>query len=251
MAFRTELQRDLPAVLADPGQIEQVLMNLVVNARQAMPDGGTVTIGTAEQTAPDGGSFVVLRVRDTGQGMDEATKAKIFEPFFTTKPQGEGNGLGLSTVYGIVQQSGGTITVETSIGGGTTFNLTFPADTSGTLPARRLTPENHAAVEGSAETVLVVEPEEAVRDLAYRFLSTAGYNVIAVPGVTEGERAFKEHGGRVDLLLTEVTLPAGGWRGAGVTAAFESSRSARPLHGGFECRRNPSKPGRGRAVRTS
>ena len=210
VAFRTEFHRDLPNVLADPGQIEQVLMNLVVNARQAMPDGGTVTIATAEQTAPDGGSFAVLRVRDTGQGMDEATKAKIFEPFFTTKPQGEGNGLGLSTVYGIVQQSGGTITVETSLGGGTTFNLTFPADTSGMPPARRLALESQSAVEGSAETVLVVEPEEGVRDLAYRFLSTAGYNVIAVPGVQEGERAFKEQGGRVDLLLTEVTLPVVG-----------------------------------------
>jgi CheY-like chemotaxis protein len=139
--------------------------------------------------------------------MDDATKAQIFEPFFTTKPQGEGTGLGLSTVYGIVQQSGGSINVETAVGSGTTFTVTFPADTSGVPPAERPTTGNRSSVEGSAETVLVVEPEEAVRDLAYRFLSTAGYKVIAVPGPPEGEHAFDEQGGRVDLLLTEVALP--------------------------------------------
>ena len=208
VAFQTALQRDLPPVLADPGQIEQVLMNLVVNARHAMPGGGTLLIETAAKTSADGAALVELRVGDSGQGMDEATKAKIFEPFFTTKEQGEGTGLGLSTVYGIVQQSGGTIAVDTALGRGTTFTLMFPADISGALPARRLVTRDYPAVEGSAaETVLVVEPEEAVRDLAYRFLSTAGYNVIAVPGPPEGEHAFQEHGGRIDLLLAEMELP--------------------------------------------
>lgn len=206
--FRTMLHQSVSSVLADPGQMEQVLMNLVVNARQAMPGGGTVTIETLQQPAADGPDRVLLRVRDNGPGMDEATKTQIFEPFFTTKPQGEGTGLGLSTVYGIVQQSGGTIEVGTAVGRGTTFTLTFPADSSGSSPAERLLTRDHERVEGSAETILVVEPEEAVRDLAYRFLSTAGYDVIAVAAAGDGERAFRERKGRVDLLLTEVTLPA-------------------------------------------
>lgn len=220
--FTTALQQDLPSVLADPGQIEQVLMNLVVNARQAMPGGGSLSIETDGQISSEGGSIVVLRVRDSGQGMDEATKAQIFEPFFTTKPQGEGTGLGLSTVYGIVQQSGGSINVDTGIGRGTTFTLTFPADTSGTVPAERFAPVE-PPVDDSAETVLVVEPEDAVRDLAYRFLSTAGYKVIAVPSVPEGERAFEEQGGRVDLLLAGMALPA-----AGGEELASRLRSARP-----------------------
>ena len=221
VAFQTALQHDLPSVLADPGQIEQVLMNLVVNARQAMPDGGTLRIETEGQLSEEGESIVVLRVRDTGQGMDDATRAQIFEPFFTTKPQGEGSGLGLSTVYGIVQQSGGSIGVDTAVGKGTTFTLAFPADTSGTAPVGRFAQAGPSA-EGTAETVLVVEPEDAVRDLAYRFLSTAGYKVIAVPGVPEGERAFEQQGGRVDLLLTDMTLPVTG--GAELASRLRSAR---------------------------
>ena len=220
--FTTALQPNLPSVLADPGQIEQVLMNLVVNARQAMAGGGKLRIETDRQISPEGASIVLLRVRDTGQGMDEATKAQIFEPFFTTKPQGEGTGLGLSTVYGIVQQSGGSINVDTAPGRGTTFTLSFPADVSGAAPAERLA-QDAAPTGDAAETVLVVEPEDAVRDLAYRFLSTAGYNVIAVRGVREGERAFEQRGGRVDLLLTEMALPA-----AGGEALASRLRSARP-----------------------
>ena len=224
VTFETALRGDLPPVLADPGQIEQVLMNLVVNACQAMPDGGTLTIRTSERRGSDGRTLVVLQVQDTGHGMDEATRAQIFEPFFTTKPQGQGTGLGLSTVYGIVQQSGGAIVVDTALGQGTTFTVTLPADTSGAAPVERLTADEHVAIEGAAETVLVVEPADAVRDLAYRFLSTAGYRVIAVPDALAGERAFAEQAGHVDLLLAEVALPVGS--GPELAARLRSGRPA-------------------------
>ncbi|MEX2661135.1 MAG: PAS domain S-box protein [Vicinamibacterales bacterium] len=206
--FRTKLRPGLEPVLADPGQIEQVLMNLVVNARDAMPGGGTLTIETTRGTEAKGtAGWVVLRVRDTGRGMDAATKAQIFEPFFTTKPQGEGTGLGLSPVYGIVKQSGGTISVDTAPGRGTTFTLAFPPDTSGTPPVRRSPVRELGAGGRGTETILIVEDEDGVRDLAYRFLSTAGYEVIAAANAADAERAFGEDGRRIDLLLTDVVMP--------------------------------------------
>ena len=205
--LRTALRERLPSVLADPGQLEQALMNLVVNARDAMPGGGTLTIETGKGR-PDRGTagYVELRVRDTGHGMDEATRTRIFEPFFTTKPHGEGTGLGLPTVYGIVQQSGGTIAVETAPGKGTTFTLAFPPDRSGAghVP-RAVSLEPGEGSRGNA-TVLLVEDEEAVRNLAARFLAAAGYEVVAAATGAEAERAFDAHG-KIDLLLTDVVMP--------------------------------------------
>jgi CheY-like chemotaxis protein len=139
--------------------------------------------------------------------MDAATKAQIFEPFFTTKPQGEGTGLGLSTVYGIVKQSGGTISVDTAPAKGTTFTLAFPPDTSGTPPVRRSPVRELVEGGRGTETILIVEDEDGVRDLACRFLSTAGYEVIAAANAADAERAFTEHGRRIDLLLTDVVMP--------------------------------------------
>jgi PAS domain S-box-containing protein len=213
--FRTMLVDEIAPVLADPGQIEQVLMNLVVNARDAMPGGGTITIETSSGealdvsqspgTAPAG--WVVLHVGDTGMGMDEATKAQIFEPFFTTKATGEGTGLGLATVYGIVKQSGGSIAVETAPGAGTRFRIAFPRDNSGAaianLPAERPAQESRRG----SETILIVEDEEAVRHLARRFLSAAGYGVMTAANGLDALLACEDHDGPIDLLLTDVVMP--------------------------------------------
>src|SRR4029077_6611267 len=167
----TRLIPDLKRVKADPGQIEQILMNLVVNARDAMPSGGTITIETAnveldgsrEYPEVRPGSYVMLAVTDTGVGMNSETQARIFEPFFTTKEPNKGTGLGLSTVYGIVQQSGGQITVWSEPGQGAVFSVLLPLVEEGVLahpaPAKAPTPA------GGKETVLLVEDEEGVRNL--------------------------------------------------------------------------------------
>ena len=208
VVLRTKLREELEPVLADPGQIEQVLMNLVVNARDAMPDGGTLTIETGRGSVANGtAGSVVLRVRDTGHGMDAATRARIFEPFFTTKPQGEGTGLGLSTAYGIVKQSGGSITVETSPGKGSTFTLAFPPDRSGAPTVRRDSGRERGAAGRGVQSILLVEDEQSVRDLTYRFLSTAGYDVIATSDAAEAEQAFAARNGQIDLLLTDLVMP--------------------------------------------
>jgi PAS domain S-box-containing protein len=216
LEFRTILGDDLAPVVADPGQMEQVIMNLVVNARDAMPMGGTLTIETAAGSSLDvhaqppaagPGGWVVLTVSDTGSGMDDATRAQIFEPFFTTKPHGEGTGLGLATVYGIVKQSGGTIAVETSVGAGAKFRVAFPADTSGApvsnLPASRALAQ---AVPGK-ETILIVEDENAVRQLAQRFLASAGYQVLMAANGHDALRVCEQHEGGIDLLLTDIVMP--------------------------------------------
>ena len=135
IALTLDLAEDLGVVTADPGQLEQVIVNLVVNAGHAMPDGGSVTIETrncdvGDGKAAPGGRSVVLAVHDTGHGMDEATRERIFEPFFTTKEKGKGTGLGLATVHGIVTQSGGQLSVESEVGEGTTFNIRFPSATA-------------------------------------------------------------------------------------------------------------------------
>ncbi len=201
--FRTVLGDDAATVLADPGQIEQVLMNLVVNARDAMPMGGMLTIEVGTKTE----GVVVLTVTDTGSGMDDVTKAQIFEPFFTTKPQGEGTGLGLSTVYGIVQQTGGTITVETAPGAGAAFKLVFPRDASGAPPTNRQPEQRPEASARGTETILIVEDEDAVRHLAERFLSAAGYCVLAAASGDEALKVWESHDGAIDLLLTDVVMP--------------------------------------------
>jgi two-component system cell cycle sensor histidine kinase/response regulator CckA len=203
-------------VKADPSQIEQVILNLGVNARDAMPTGGRLTIRTSnihldETTAPQisaslrSGDYVVLAVTDTGDGMDEETKSRIFEPFFTTKGPGKGTGLGLATVYGIVRQSGGGISVESEIGKGSTFSIYLPQELAATDPIKH----QSVPVEKSRdfETVLVVEDEDIVRALVCDVLSEQGYNVIWAANGAEALQLAKDTPAIIDLLVTDVIMP--------------------------------------------
>lgn len=206
---------DLWKVKADPGQMEQVMMNLVVNARDAMPLGGKLLLET-KNVAIDGGylqthtqlspgDYVLLAITDTGTGMDAATKARIFEPFFTTKGPTKGTGLGLATVYGIVKQSGGQIEVYSEVGQGTTFKIYLPRDKSGQASnsvARVFTP-----LRGGAETVLLVEDEEGIRTLAKTVLQKYGYTVIEARNGGEAFMFCEANAKPIELLLTDVVMP--------------------------------------------
>ena len=205
---------DLGAVRADMGQLEQVLMNLAVNARDAMPTGGKLTIETANvehdpdfaraQGAAAVRQFVMLAVTDTGVGMDEATKARIFEPFFTTKAPGKGTGLGLATVYGIVQQSGGFIWVYSEPGRGTTFKIYLPrvdAAAEGVAAAAL------APVARGRETVLFAEDSAAVRAVGKQVLERQGYTVLEAPDGEVAVHLAQRHSGPIHLLLTDVVMP--------------------------------------------
>jgi two-component system, cell cycle sensor histidine kinase and response regulator CckA len=216
------LAPDLGMVWADPGQIEQVLMNLVVNARDAMPAGGKLIIETsnvdldeahaARHLAVKPGPYVRLTITDTGCGMDAATQARIFEPFFTTKEIGRGTGLGLSTVYGIVKQSGGNIWVYSECGQGTTFKVYLPRMRSFTT---KVTSSGLAAVPSRStgtETILVVEDEEAIRNIAKRMLQEAGYTVLTTSTASDALLIGKTHQGKIHLLLTDVVMPQMGGR---------------------------------------
>jgi PAS domain S-box-containing protein len=190
----------------DRGQIEQVIVNLALNAREAMPDGGTLTIETANVTgsATEVGR-VRLTVRDTGRGMDAETKAQAFEPFFTTKPPGQGHGLGLSTVFGIVQQSGGTISVESEPGEGAVFRVELPRVAA---PAGAESSNGRGeAAPGGTETVLLVEDEEVVRNLVREILTEQGYDVLAAMDGDEALQVAAEHAGPIHVLLTDVVMP--------------------------------------------
>src|SRR6266850_978324 len=213
------LAPDLGAVKADVGQLEQVLMNLTVNARDAMPTGGKLTIETAnvehepeyalEREAAAVGRFVMLAVSDTGVGMDEATKARIFEPFFTTKEAGKGTGLGLATVYGIVNQSGGFIWVYSEPGNGTSFKIYLPRIDA---PVEGVKTAGSVSVPRGTETVLLVEDAAAVRAVAKQVLERQGYTVLQAP---DGELALHvahKHRGPNHLLLTDVVMPVLGGR---------------------------------------
>jgi PAS domain S-box-containing protein len=216
------LAQDLGMVCADPGQIEQVLMNLVVNARDAMPRGGKLTIETcnvdldaeyaARHVAVEPGPYIRLAVSDTGCGMDAKAQARIFEPFFTTKEKGQGTGLGLSTVYGIVKQSGGNIWVYSEPGRGTTFKIYLPRDLFGStsITGSRLTAIPSPPT--GTETILVVEDEEAIRNIAKRILGEAGYTVLTAATAGDALLTCKAHRGEVHLLLTDVVLPQMGGR---------------------------------------
>jgi len=214
--FVQVLAPDLGLAMADPGQIEQVLMNLVVNARDAMPEGGKLTIETcnveideeyaARHVAVTPGSYVQVAVTDTGGGMDKQTKARIFEPFFTTKEKGKGTGLGLSTVYGIVKQSGGNIWVYSEPGKGTTFKIYLPRDFSSRTPTYTKLPAVLSRIMGT-ETILVVEDEEALRKVAKRSLEAAGYKVLIAADGDDALLKGTQHAGDIHLLLTDVVMP--------------------------------------------
>ncbi len=208
-------QSDLPPVSADPGQLEQVIMNLVVNARDAMPDGGALHIRTEivrleQTTLPDEivaeGSFVMLSISDTGTGMTQETQRRLFEPFYTTKEAGKGTGLGLATTYGIVKQSKGHISVHSELGRGTVFKVYLPL--SNQKAARRIrqvpaTPHT----DQQAATILLVEDEQGVRGLAARVLTSAGYRVHQAANGPAAERVFERYGRSIDLMVTDVVMP--------------------------------------------
>ena len=208
---------NLQSVKADPGQIEQIVLNLVVNARDAMPDGGKLTIETANvdldsdylDTHPYAtrGPNVMLAVSDTGIGIDESLRPRIFEPFFTTKEHGKGTGLGLSTVYGIVKQSGGHIEVYSEVNRGATFKVYFPRVEQSAAPISFPRETGTHADDCGRETILLVEDDEALRKLAQRALATSGYRVLAPDLPQEAETLCREHRGAIDLLLTDVVMP--------------------------------------------
>jgi PAS domain S-box-containing protein len=215
--FRCILTPDLGAVRADPGQLEQVIMNLVVNARDAMPRGGTLTIETAnvdfgealntEHAPMARGRHVLLSVSDTGIGMDARTQARLFEPFFTTKAQGKGTGLGLSTVYGIVKQSGGSIWVDSEPGRGSTFKIYLPHVEGGAAVAPAVPAPRAVEVPGGSETLLVVEDQGEVRRLTEKVLRSRGYTVLVAGDGPEALRIAQHHAGPIHLLVADVVMP--------------------------------------------
>jgi signal transduction histidine kinase/response regulator RpfG family c-di-GMP phosphodiesterase len=211
----TRLATGLGHFKADASQIEQILLNLTVNARDAMPEGGRLAIETrnvrldeaaaAAQPGVSPGDYVVLTVTDTGVGMDEETKKRVFEPFFTTKEVGKGTGLGLSTVYGIVRQSGGHIVIKSEVGKGASFEVYFPRNESG--EATRSSAAPPPVAQKASETVLIVEDDEGVRVVASRILRDQGYHVLEARRASEARRIWEKHGPSVDLLLTDVVMP--------------------------------------------
>jgi signal transduction histidine kinase/ActR/RegA family two-component response regulator len=213
--FSLRLGDSLGRIKADPSQLEQVLLNLTVNASDAMPLGGRLTIETQNllideknahfHSSVERGDYVVITVSDTGHGMDAATKARIFEPFFTTKEPGKGTGLGLATVYGIVKQSGGFIHVDSTPGSGARFKVYLPQTFEQLVVALPL-PQVHETVVGR-KTVLVVEDEREVRELACEFLKTAGYSVLTAEDGLEALEIAQRFGKSVDVVLTDIVMP--------------------------------------------
>jgi signal transduction histidine kinase len=212
----TLLAKDLGRIKADPGQIEQVILNLAVNAKDAMLSGGKLTIQTANVELDENyarshiivtpGNYVILSVSDTGVGMTPEIKERIFEPFFTTKEKGKGTGLGLSTVYGIVQQSGGNIWVYSEPGLGTTFKIYLPRIEEGTESLRPAAVSTKPL--GGSETILLVEDEEMVRKLACTVLEKNGYRVLEAPNGEEALRIAQEHSAKqIHLMITDVVMP--------------------------------------------
>ena len=209
------LPDDLGSAKVDPGQIEQIIMNLVINARDAMPRGGKITIETGNVSLDEKyvsrhvtvqtGDYVMLAVSDTGKGMDRETQAHIFEPFFTTKEAGKGTGLGLSTVYGIVKQSGGYIWVYSEVGKGTSFKVYLPRVAGS--PALVKLPSSTLTARGK-ETILLVEDEELVRRMTRVILESAGYKVFEAVGASDALRLCYKNGAEFDLMITDVIMPA-------------------------------------------
>src|SRR5215471_9769303 len=228
--LETHLQPDLPHVKVDPSHMDQVIMNLAINSRDAMPEGGRLTIETASVTLTDEdpkrhigvapGNYVMLAVSDSGVGMNAATRARVFEPFFTTKEKGKGTGPGLSIVYGIVKQNGGEILVYSEPGHGTVFKIYLPAiETQSDLTDLEA---EQPKVEPAQETVLVVEDEEQVRSLARTMLSRGGYRVIEAANGQDALRLAEEFKDTIHLLLTDVVMP--GMNGIDLATQLSAAR---------------------------
>ncbi len=213
----TDLAPDLAPIWADPAQLQQVVLNLAVNARDAMPAGGTLTIMTDNVTldeayalrhgiAPVAGAYIRLSVSDTGIGMDAETQARIFEPFFTTKPIGQGTGLGMATVYGVVKQAGGYVWVYSELRRGTVFRIYLPVEREGGRLVAAAPEESRPDVASGTETILLVEDEDSVRRLGCRALRAFGYTVLDAAGAEEALARIREHAGPLDLVITDVVL---------------------------------------------
>jgi len=235
--FEVNLGENLPLLLADPGQLQQAMMNLCINSRDAMIDilqagkaGGTLTVETALVPADElrtkfpaaaEDQYVLVRVEDTGMGMDEVTKGRIFEPFFTTKAPGKGTGLGLSVVYGIVEGHRGFIDVQSAVGKGTSISMYFPV-----LPVEEITSPAKLYAEpkrGSGEVVLLVEDEEMLLDLLQALLEENGYQVLTAKNGMEAVEVYKSHIEEISIVLSDMGLPKlGGWE------AFRRMREMNP-----------------------
>jgi len=213
ISLSMSLYPGLMAIMADPVQVEQIVLNLVINACDAMPNGGKLHIETEntvveESLAPKlgvtPGPFVRLTISDTGTGMDDETRTRIFEPFYTTKAVGKGSGLGLATVYGIINQSGGYIEVDSKVGRGTSFQVYLPATR---LAASRELPPPGIVQSGCGATILVVEDSEPLRDLIFETLETMGYTALMAQDGHQAIRICTQFSGTIDLLLTDVVMP--------------------------------------------
>jgi CheY-like chemotaxis protein len=227
--LRFQPASDLSTVFADPGQMEQVLMNLVCNARDAMPDGGELIIETRNVTVneihsrtqpyPRPGAYVQITVTDTGAGMNADTQQHIFEPFFTTKEVGKGTGLGLALVYGIIDQHEGMIDVTSEVGLGTTFRICLPAQEE---PVERPISEAEPVLRGGAETILVAEDEESLQRLLKGMLTGLGYKVIITRDGETAVEAYSSHHDQIDLVILDMVMPRMGGR-----EAYERIRTLR------------------------
>ena len=216
---KVSCESDFLSVRADEGGLEQVLMNLVLNARDSMPEGGIVEISAEtvnvdekaiqENTEARAGRFICLRVADQGSGMTPQVLSRIFDPFFTTKDVGKGTGLGLSTIHGIVKQHEGWVEVKSEVGKGSTFNVFLPACTAAPAPPSQRSETEESPESGKGETILVVEDESAVRELASTALRKRGYHVLSAANGPEAIEAWKRNMAQVDLLLTDMVMPSG------------------------------------------
>jgi signal transduction histidine kinase len=217
-----ELDLECGAVEMDPSQLEQIIMNLAVNARDAMPDGGTLRIATRRLSDGDRDGGVAIQVVDSGQGMDAATRARAFEPFFTTKPPGQGSGLGLATVYGIAKQTGGSVAIESAIGRGTTIEVRLPAAS----PTAEISETSLPVADPGADSgghILLVEDEGAVRDVTRAVLESAGYQVTAVGDGTEA----LTRSGKADLVVSDLVMP--GMSGRELVTRLRADRPSLPV----------------------
>ena len=231
--MRTTLAPGLESMKADRGQVEQVILNLVVNARDAMPDGGLMLIDTANAYLPEGvtsayltappGHYVMLTVKDTGSGMTEAVLEHLFEPFFTTKRSTKGTGLGLATIYGIVKQNNGGVAVESKVGGGSVFRIYFPS-CSERAPEALPQPASARTSPDGTGTILIVEDDPGIRELSSKILKRRGYTVLVANGGKEARQICEHHGGVIDVLLSDVVMP--GMNGPAVAEMLTKMRPA-------------------------